>query len=92
MILCLCADSVSLLLVQIDKLLSSFHQWERAALDAGERLHVSKELLAGCESIEWQVFVLCILTRMDYISRKPVALTALKYWSLNYENDLVLSP
>ncbi|KAJ8449645.1 hypothetical protein Cgig2_005667 [Carnegiea gigantea] len=39
----------------IDKLLSSFHQWEHVALDAGERLHLSKELLAGCESIEWQL-------------------------------------
>lgn len=39
----------------IDKLLSSFHQWELVALDTGERVHLSQELLAGCESIEWQV-------------------------------------
>ncbi|CAK9152958.1 unnamed protein product [Ilex paraguariensis] len=39
----------------IDKLLSSFHQWERIHSDGGEELHLTKELLAGCESIEWQV-------------------------------------
>ncbi|XP_075479280.1 syntaxin-61-like [Primulina tabacum] len=39
----------------IDKLLSKFHQWERMHSDGGEQLHLSKELLAGCESIEWQV-------------------------------------
>ncbi|XP_019440726.1 PREDICTED: syntaxin-61-like isoform X2 [Lupinus angustifolius] len=38
----------------IDKLQSTFRQWENA-LDAGERVHLSKEVLAGCESIEWQV-------------------------------------
>ncbi|OIW13397.1 hypothetical protein TanjilG_19493 [Lupinus angustifolius] len=37
----------------IDKLQSTFRQWENA-LDAGERVHLSKEVLAGCESIEWQ--------------------------------------
>jgi len=39
----------------IDKLQSSFHQWERKLSDSQERLHLTKELLAGCESIEWQV-------------------------------------
>ncbi|KAK9287900.1 hypothetical protein L1049_016344 [Liquidambar formosana] len=39
----------------IDKLQSTFHQWERIPSGTGEQVHVTKELLAGCESIEWQV-------------------------------------
>ncbi|KAL0431142.1 UNVERIFIED_CONTAM: syntaxin [Sesamum radiatum] len=39
----------------IDKLLSTFHQWERTPSDSGEQLRLTNELLAGCESIEWQV-------------------------------------
>ncbi|KAL3844785.1 hypothetical protein ACJIZ3_002188 [Penstemon smallii] len=38
----------------INKLLSMFHQWERMPFD-GEQLRLTKELLAGCDSIEWQV-------------------------------------
>ncbi|KAJ1389562.1 Target SNARE coiled-coil-like proteiny domain [Sesbania bispinosa] len=38
----------------IDKLQSTFHQWEKTS-DTGEREHLAKEVLAGCESIEWQV-------------------------------------
>ncbi|XP_042411478.1 syntaxin-61-like [Zingiber officinale] len=39
----------------IDKLQSTFKQWEQAPLDIGERVHLTKELLSSCESIEWQV-------------------------------------
>ncbi|KAJ6935604.1 syntaxin-61 [Populus alba x Populus x berolinensis] len=39
----------------IDKLQSSFHQWERISSDSEEQVHLTKELLAACESIEWQV-------------------------------------
>uniref|UniRef100_A0A5B7ARI3 t-SNARE coiled-coil homology domain-containing protein n=1 Tax=Davidia involucrata TaxID=16924 RepID=A0A5B7ARI3_DAVIN len=39
----------------IDKLQSTFHKWERIPSDSGEQLHLTKELLAACESIEWQV-------------------------------------
>ncbi|RVW13987.1 Syntaxin-61 [Vitis vinifera] len=39
----------------IDKLLSTFHQWERIPVETGEQVHLTKELLASCESIEWQV-------------------------------------
>ncbi|XP_059655376.1 syntaxin-61 [Cornus florida] len=39
----------------IDKLQSAFHQWERNPSDSGEQHHLTKELLASCESIEWQV-------------------------------------
>ncbi|KAL5125840.1 Syntaxin-61 [Glycine soja] len=38
----------------IDKLKSTFHQWENTA-DVGERSSLSKEVLASCESIAWQV-------------------------------------
>ncbi|KAL2529922.1 syntaxin [Forsythia ovata] len=39
----------------IDKLLSTFHQWERMPSDSGNQLQITKELLASCDSIEWQV-------------------------------------
>ncbi|KAK7300071.1 hypothetical protein RJT34_10903 [Clitoria ternatea] len=38
----------------VDKLQSTFHQWKNTA-DAGERSRLVKEVVAGCESIEWQV-------------------------------------
>ncbi|GAB4845241.1 hypothetical protein Ancab_038650 [Ancistrocladus abbreviatus] len=42
-------------LFQIDKLLSTFCRWEHLGSDIGEQEHLSKELLAACESIAWQV-------------------------------------
>ncbi|KAJ8761095.1 hypothetical protein K2173_000774 [Erythroxylum novogranatense] len=39
----------------IDKLQSTFHQWERISSETGEQVHLTKELLTGCDSIEWQV-------------------------------------
>ncbi|RZC76031.1 hypothetical protein C5167_000203 [Papaver somniferum] len=39
----------------IDKLQSTFHQWETVSSNTGERVHLTKELQTGCESIEWQV-------------------------------------
>ncbi|KAJ4725123.1 syntaxin-61-like [Melia azedarach] len=38
----------------IDKLQSTFHHWENTT-DTGEQAHLTKEILASCESIEWQV-------------------------------------
>ncbi|CAI8586874.1 unnamed protein product [Vicia faba] len=38
----------------IDRLQSNFHQWENTS-DTGEHLNLSKEVLAACGSIEWQV-------------------------------------
>jgi syntaxin 6 len=38
----------------IDKVLSSFHQWERIPAGSQEQQNLTKELLVGCESIEWQ--------------------------------------
>ncbi|XP_004491402.1 syntaxin-61 [Cicer arietinum] len=38
----------------IDRLQSNFHQWENTS-DTGEHLHLSKEVIAACGSIEWQV-------------------------------------
>ncbi|TXG56477.1 hypothetical protein EZV62_017790 [Acer yangbiense] len=43
----------------IDKLQSTFHQWERIPSGTGEQVHLTKELLTGCESIEWQVAQMC---------------------------------
>ncbi|KAL6971803.1 Syntaxin-61 [Sarracenia purpurea var. burkii] len=39
----------------IDKLLSTFHQWKRMPVDSQEQQNLAKELLVGCESIDWQV-------------------------------------
>ncbi|KAM1041287.1 hypothetical protein ACFX13_031228 [Malus domestica] len=39
----------------IEKLQSSFHQWEHLSSDNGEQVRLTKELLASCGSIEWQV-------------------------------------
>ncbi|CAK8538812.1 unnamed protein product [Lathyrus sativus] len=38
----------------IDRLQSNFYQWENT-LDTGEHLNLTKEVLAACGSIEWQV-------------------------------------
>ncbi|KAF3453461.1 hypothetical protein FNV43_RR03901 [Rhamnella rubrinervis] len=39
----------------IDKLQDSFHQWECISGGTVEHVHLTKELLAACESVEWQV-------------------------------------
>jgi len=39
----------------VDKLQTTFRRWEQLFPSSGERIHLTKELLAGCESIEWQV-------------------------------------
>ncbi|XP_058202387.1 syntaxin-61 [Rhododendron vialii] len=39
----------------IDKVLSSFHQWERIPAGSQEQQNLTEDLLTSCESIEWQV-------------------------------------
>ncbi|XP_073006837.1 syntaxin-61 [Typha latifolia] len=39
----------------INKLQASLRQWEQTPVNTGERVHLTKELVASCESIEWQV-------------------------------------
>ncbi|XP_039116508.1 syntaxin-61-like [Dioscorea cayenensis subsp. rotundata] len=39
----------------IDKLQATFHQWGETPSNTGEWVHLSKELVTSCESIEWQV-------------------------------------
>ncbi|XAR71059.1 hypothetical protein NMG60_11028147 [Bertholletia excelsa] len=39
----------------IDNLLATFHQWEQTPGGSQEQKNLTKELLVGCESIEWQV-------------------------------------
>jgi len=43
--------------VKIDKLQSTFHQWQNTS-NAAEQGRLTKEVRAGCESIEWQVDLL----------------------------------
>ncbi|KAM3337889.1 syntaxin-61 isoform X2 [Capsicum galapagoense] len=53
----------------IDNLLSTFHQWEQTPTDSSEQARLTKELLAACESIEWQVDELD--KTIDVASRDP---------------------
>ncbi|KAJ7963817.1 syntaxin-61-like [Quillaja saponaria] len=39
----------------IDTLQSTFQQWGSTPSDNGEQVQLTKELLAGCESIDWQL-------------------------------------
>nr|BAJ88852.1 predicted protein [Hordeum vulgare subsp. vulgare] len=39
----------------IGKLQATFHRWEQVSSNTGEYVHLTKELLTSCESIEWQV-------------------------------------
>ncbi|XP_010938949.1 syntaxin-61 [Elaeis guineensis] len=39
----------------IDKLHDSFHRWEETPANSGDHLLLTKQLLANCESIKWQV-------------------------------------
>ncbi|CAA7407061.1 unnamed protein product [Spirodela intermedia] len=39
----------------IDKLQDSFRQWKQSPSNTGEYVHLTRELLGSCESIEWQV-------------------------------------
>lgn len=39
----------------IGNLQTNFHRWEQVASNTGENVHLKKELLTSCESIEWQV-------------------------------------
>ncbi|KAH0435241.1 hypothetical protein IEQ34_026651 [Dendrobium chrysotoxum] len=38
----------------IDKLQVTFHELEQTPFETGEHVHLTKELLTTCESIEWQ--------------------------------------
>uniref|UniRef100_A0A0D6R6D7 t-SNARE coiled-coil homology domain-containing protein n=1 Tax=Araucaria cunninghamii TaxID=56994 RepID=A0A0D6R6D7_ARACU len=39
----------------VDKLQATYRRYEQLLPSSGERVHLTKELLSGCESIEWQV-------------------------------------
>ncbi|RLM69480.1 60S ribosomal protein L3-like [Panicum miliaceum] len=39
----------------IDKVQDTFHQWKQTPENTGEYVHLTKELLTSCESIQWQV-------------------------------------
>ncbi|GJX67530.1 syntaxin-61-like protein isoform X1 [Tanacetum coccineum] len=38
----------------IDKLQSTYHQWEHIPVASGEQSRLTKELLSNCDSIHWQ--------------------------------------
>ncbi|XP_006662762.3 syntaxin-61-like [Oryza brachyantha] len=39
----------------IDRVQDTFHQWKQTPENTGEYVHLTKELIASCESIQWQV-------------------------------------
>ncbi|KAL5986170.1 hypothetical protein ACLOJK_028163 [Asimina triloba] len=39
----------------IEKVQATFHQWEHVASSAGDWIHLTKELVAACETVEWEV-------------------------------------
>ncbi|KAF0895837.1 hypothetical protein E2562_016569 [Oryza meyeriana var. granulata] len=41
--------------VLIDKVQDTFHQWKQTPENTGEYVHLTNELIASCESIQWQV-------------------------------------
>jgi hypothetical protein len=43
--------------MQVKGLQATFTRWERQPPSATDRIVLSKELLSGCESIEWQVWL-----------------------------------
>ncbi|RRT60211.1 hypothetical protein B296_00036328 [Ensete ventricosum] len=61
--------------MQIDKLQASFHQWERTPSDIGERVRLTKELLASCESLDWQVSVGTIRRTLEESGAKGSSVT-----------------
>ncbi|KAK7855810.1 syntaxin-61 [Quercus suber] len=68
----------------IDKLQSTFHQWEHIPSNTGERVNLIKELLAGCESIEWQVDE---LDKAIAVAARDPAWYGLMKWRLKNEGD-----
>ncbi|KAG4192466.1 hypothetical protein ERO13_A07G160875v2, partial [Gossypium hirsutum] len=64
------------LAAEIDKLQSSFHQWERILPDTEEQVHLMKELLANCESIEWQRSFSVGIDNRELESRRRWTITA----------------
>lgn len=39
----------------IDKVQDTFHQWKQTPENTGEYVHLTKELVTSCESVQWQV-------------------------------------
>uniref|UniRef100_A0A0E0MCV2 t-SNARE coiled-coil homology domain-containing protein n=2 Tax=Oryza punctata TaxID=4537 RepID=A0A0E0MCV2_ORYPU len=39
----------------IEKIQDTFHQWKQTPENTGEHVHLTKEIIASCESIQWQV-------------------------------------
>ncbi|GER35250.1 syntaxin 61 family protein [Striga asiatica] len=84
---------ISLDRLSIDKLLSTFHQWER--MPSEEKLSLTKELIAACESIEWQVDE---LDKAIAVASKDPALYGIdeveldkrRKWTTNARNQLLL--
>ncbi|WZZ45879.1 hypothetical protein YC2023_042138 [Brassica napus] len=54
----------------IDKLQSTFHKWERVSPGMGDQVHVTKELLANCGSIEWQNYSPVMAIEAVFTDRK----------------------
>ncbi|MQL85201.1 hypothetical protein Taro_017730 [Colocasia esculenta] len=42
-------------ILEIDKLQTAFHQWKRTSPSSADYVQLTRELIASCESIDWQV-------------------------------------
>ncbi|GJM91808.1 hypothetical protein PR202_ga08223 [Eleusine coracana subsp. coracana] len=78
---------------QIDKLQHSFHRWEQTASNTGEYVHLTKELLTNCESIEWQVDELektILVASRDpaYYGLDEVELSRRRNWTVSAHNQV----
>nr|CAB3479518.1 unnamed protein product [Digitaria exilis] len=86
-------DSYEVIYIQIDKLQSTFHRWEQTASNTGEYVHLTKELLTSCESIEWQVDELektILVASRDpaYYGLDEVELSRRKKWTGSARNQV----
>ncbi|KAH0449359.1 hypothetical protein IEQ34_023159 [Dendrobium chrysotoxum] len=50
-------ESFKLASPRIDKLQVTFHELEQTPFEIGEHVHLTKELLTNCKSIEWQIYL-----------------------------------
>ncbi|KAF3338052.1 syntaxin-61-like protein [Carex littledalei] len=77
----------------IDKLQSTFQQRERTPTNTGEYVHLTKELLTNCESIEWQVEELnkaisVALRDPAYYGLNETELGRRKNWTASAQNQV----
>ncbi|XP_078438189.1 syntaxin of plants 61 [Wolffia australiana] len=77
----------------IDKLQDSFRHWKQIPPNIGEYVHLTRELHASCESIEWQVVeldkaIVVAAKDPDYYRIDEVELDKRSRWTSNARNQV----